>query len=271
MRKLRKAYVALYLFILYLPIAFIPLFAFHDSVYISFPWRGFTLDWFAKLFEAEGLIASLENSLIVAAVTSLWSTATATLAALATSRMEFPGRRLISLGLLLPLALPTVVIGVALLSAFSFAGVDLSLATVTLAHCLFCTPFAYGVMLSQFQGMSPDLEQAAMDLGEPPVRTFFRVTLPLAWPGILSSLLLTFTVSFDEFILAFFLSSNSPTLPVYMWSQMRFPDRLPLVLALATLVILFSVLAVVGSQLLRRRGRRPAARQGAGEPIQAEG
>ena len=256
MSRLRKAYVVLYLAILYLPIAFIPLFAFHDSVYISFPWRGFTLDWFAALFEAEGLIAALENSLIVAAVAAVWSTAAATLAALATARLRFPGRRAISLALLLPIALPTVVMGVALLSAFSLAGVGLSLATVALAHCLFCTPFAYGVMLSQFQGMSADLEQASMDLGEPPLRTFRRVTLPLAWPGILSSLLLTFTISFDEFILAFFLSSNSPTLPVYMWSQMRFPDKLPLVLALATLVILFSVLAVTASQLLRRRGSR---------------
>jgi spermidine/putrescine transport system permease protein len=250
MKQLRKAYVLLYLVALYLPILFIVLFAFHDSVYVSFPWRGFTLKWFGQLFAAEGLLAALENSLIVAAITAVWTTATATLAALATSRMDFP--------LLLPLALPTVVVGVALLTAFSLLGVKLSLGTVTLAHCLFCTPFAYGVMASQFQGLAPTLEQASLDLGEPPLRTFLRVTLPLAWPGILSSLLLTFTVSFDEFILAFFLSSNSPTLPVYMWSQMRFPDRLPLVLALATLVILFSVTAVVGSQLLRRKGSRGA-------------
>jgi spermidine/putrescine transport system permease protein len=258
MKRIRKAYVLLYIVVLYLPIAFIVLFAFHDSVYVSFPWRGGTLKWFSQLFEAEGLIAAIENSVIVAAITALWTTATATLAALATARLVFPGRRTVTLALLLPLALPTVVIGVALLTVFSLLGVALSLGTVTLAHCLFCTPFAYGVMLSQFQGLGADLEQASMDLGEPPFRTFRRITLPLAWPGILSSLLLTFTVSFDEFILAFFLSSNSPTLPVYMWSQMRFPDRLPLVLALATLVILFSIAAVVGSQLLRRKngGRR---------------
>ncbi|MEQ8654305.1 MAG: ABC transporter permease [Kiloniellales bacterium] len=259
MSRLRKAYVVLYLALLYLPISFIPLFAFHDSVYISFPWRGFTLDWFAGLFEAEGLLGALENSLIVAAIASVSSTVMATLAALATARLRFPGRQAISIALLAPIALPTVVIGVALLSAFSLSGVPLSLGTVAMAHCLFCTPFAYGVMLSQFRGLSGDLEQASMDLGEPPVRTFFRVTLPLAAPGILSSLMLTFTVSFDEFILAFFLSSNSPTLPVYMWSQMRFPDKLPLVLALATLVILFSIVAVVGSQLLRRQGRRRPA------------
>lgn len=260
MKRLRKAYVVLYLAVLYLPIAFIPLFAFHDSVYISFPWRGFTLEWFARLFEAEGLLNALQNSLFVAAVASVWSTASATLAAMAVARLDFPGRKVISIALLLPIALPTVVIGVALLSVFSLSGIGLSLWTVALAHCLFCTPFAYGVMLSQFQGLSGDLEKASMDLGEPPVRTFFRITLPLAWPGIFSSLMLTFTVSFDEFILAFFLSSNAPTLPVYMWSQMRFPDKLPLVLALATLVILFSILAVVGSQLLRRRGRyRPAS------------
>jgi len=92
-----------------------------------------------------------------------------------------------------------------------------------------------------------------MDLGEPPLATFFRVTLPLAMPGIVSSLLLTFTISFDEFILAFFLSSNSPTLPVFMWSQMRFPDRLPLVLALASVVIIVSSILIVISQRLRSK------------------
>lgn len=251
MRGVRKIYVAFYIAMLYLPIAFIPLFAFHDSVYISFPWRGFTLAWFKALAGADGLFGALKNSLIVAAGAALWSTATATLAALATARFVFAGRKVVMLALLAPLALPTVVIGVSLLAAFSLADIPLSLGTVTFAHCLFCTPFAYGVMLSQFQGLNPDFEKASMDLGEPPVRTFWRITLPLATSGILSSLLLTFTISFDEFLLAFFLSSNEPTLPVYMWSQMRFPDKLPLVLALATLVIAFSIVAIVGSQSLR--------------------
>lgn len=94
-----------------------------------------------------------------------------------------------------------------------------------------------------------------MDLGSPPFETFVRVTLPLAMPGIISSMLLTFTISFDEFILASFLSSNSPTLPVFMWSQMRFPDRLPLVLALATVVLLVLACLIILSQLIEGRRR----------------
>jgi spermidine/putrescine transport system permease protein len=94
---------------------------------------------------------------------------------------------------------------------------------------------------------------ASADLGEPPFVTFWRITVPLALPGLIASLLLTFTVSFDEFILSFFLSSNSPTLPVFMWSQMRFPDRLPMVLALASAILFVTCVAI--ATVLALRGR----------------
>jgi spermidine/putrescine transport system permease protein len=145
-------------------------------------------------------------------------------------------------------------IGVSLLTLFSFAGISLSLGTIALGHFLICVPFSYGVLASRFEGMNPDFESASGDLGEPPFWTFWRITFPLALPGIISSVLLSFTISFDEFILAFFLSSNSPTLPVYMWSQMRFPDRLPMVLALATILLVFSAVLVIVAQ---RLGRKP--------------
>jgi spermidine/putrescine transport system permease protein len=256
-RRLRWGYAAAYLLLLYVPIAFIPLFSFNDSVYVAFPLRGFTLRWYEVLAANAGLWQSLRNSLIVGALAAPLSTVIGLLAAKATTRYAFPGRRLTILSLLTPLALPTVVAAVALLSLFSLTGVPLSLSTIACGHLLICAPFAYGIMASRFQGLDPDFEAASMDLGETPLVTFLRITTPLAMPGIVSSLLLTFTISFDEFILAFFLSSNSPTLPVYMWSQMRFPDRLPMVLSLATTLILASALLVACAQLLRYRGKSP--------------
>jgi spermidine/putrescine transport system permease protein len=260
-RTLRRGYVVAYLLLLYLPIAAIPLFSFNDSVYVAFPLRGFTLRWYTVLASNEGLWQALENSLIVGLLAAALSTVIGLLAARATTRYSFAGRRLAILSLLIPLALPTVVSAVALLSLFSLSGIPLSLATIACGHLLICTPFAYGVIASRLEGLNADYELASMDLGEPPLWTFLRVTAPLAMPGILSSLLLTFTISFDEFILAFFLSSNSPTLPVFMWSQMRFPDRLPMVLCLATVLILASAFLIICAQLLRNR-EKPAMIEG---------
>lgn len=252
-RTLRWGWVAVYLLLLYLPIAFIPLFSFNDSVYVAFPLRGFTLHWYQVLAANDGLWQALRSSLVVGCIAAPLSTLIGLLAAKATTRHVFVGRRLAIGALLAPLAMPTVVSAVALLAVFSTTGIPLSLATIACGHVLICTPFAYGVMASRFAGLNPDFEAASMDLGERPLATFLRVTAPLAMPGIVSSLLLTFTISFDEFILAFFLSSNSPTLPVFMWSQMRFPDRLPMVLALATILILVSAFLIILAQLLRTR------------------
>lgn len=253
MRTARKLYAAIYLSVLYLPIGLLIVFSFNDSVYIAFPLKSFTVQWYSEAWENAQLRQAFSNSLIIASVTSVTATLVGMLAAMATTRYRFRGKTLTTGALFAPLALPTVVTGVALLSIFMLTGIGLSIGTVILGHVMICTPFAYGVMVSRFDGLNPDFERASMDLGEPPVRTFLRITLPLAMPGVVSSLLLTFTISFDEFILAFFLSSNSPTLPVFMWSQMRFPDRLPMVLALASAVILVSSILIILSQLLRTR------------------
>ena len=253
-RLLRKSYAVFYLVMLYIPIAFIPLFSLNDSVYVAFPWHGFTLHWYAMLIDNGGLREALANSLIVAFTSAIAATTVGLFAAKSTARYRFFGRRLVIGALVAPLALPTVVIGVSLLTLFSFSGIPLSLATIALGHFLICVPFSYGVLASRFEGMNPDFELASGDLGEAPFWTFWRITFPLALPGIISSALLSFTISFDEFILAFFLSSNSPTLPVFMWSQMRFPDRLPMVLALASILLIFSAILVIAAQ---RLGRKP--------------
>ena len=113
----------------------------------------------------------------------------------------------------------------------------LSLAAVVLGHLLICVPFAITVLIARFEGFDRNLEEASADLGEDGWMTFWRVTFPLMLPGIVASLLLTFITSFDEFLLAYFLSGTEATLPVYIWGQLRFPERLPMVLALGALIL----------------------------------
>ena len=119
---------------------------------------------------------------------------------------------------------------------------------------LVCVPFAMVVLISRLEGFDKGYEEAALDLGENPWGVFWRVTFPLALPGIIASVLLTFTISFDEFILAFFLAGSDVTLPVYIWSQLRFPSRLPSVLALGTIILMASFVIVVFAEWFRRRG-----------------
>src|SRR5262249_12916541 len=144
--------------------------------------------------------------------------------------------------LMVPLVVPPIIKGASLLSFFrQFLDIDLSLWTVGAAHVMVAIPFAMLVLMARLEGFDRHLEEASADLGMNAWQTFRRVTLPLAMPGIVASGLLCFIVSFDEFMMAFFLSSNEPTLPVYMFGLMRFPESMPAVLALGSLILAVSV------------------------------
>ncbi len=259
MRVLRyvwESYVLLYLAILYAPILFLAVFAFNASVTPAFPLQGFTTQWFTQMAESQPLVDALWNSIKVALSVSLISTLLGGLAAKAIARKRLPGRAVIAGFLGLPLIVPAVVIGIALLILLSTLGIPLSLNAIRLAHILFCIPFAMLVILPRFEAFDPSLEEASRDLGEGLFMTFVRVVAPLAAPAIVASLLLTFTVSLDEFMLAFFLAGNETTLPLFIWSQLRFPSRLPSVLALSTCILMFSFVLVGVAEWLRRLGVR---------------
>lgn len=244
--------------LLYAPIAILFLFSFNETHYMAFPMKGLTLEWYRRMSQNAGLFAALSNSLQVAAVSSVSATMLGLLAAKAATRYRFPGRAA-SIGLIMaPLVIPEIVLGTSLLAYLLAAGFKLSLATVTLGHILLCTPFAFAVLSSRLAGFDPSLEEASLDLGESRPATFLRITMPLILPGIIASLLLCFLISFDEFLMAFFLAGTDQTLPVFMYSQLRFPKKLPEVLALGTCVILASIVLIVLAELLRRRGAAPA-------------
>ena len=252
-------YVIAAVLLLYAPIAALFLFSFNRSHYLAFPITGFTFDWYGRMSENAGLVTALKNSLQVGVVASAVATMLGLLGAKAATRYRFPGRGA-SIGLIMaPLVIPEIILGTSLLALLLAAGFNLSLLTVTLGHILICMPYAFAIMTSRFAGFDPSLEEASLDLGENALGTFRRVTMPLVMPGVLASLLLCFLISFDEFLIAFFLAGTDQTLPIFMYSQLRFPKKLPEVLALGTCIISASIFLLVIAELLRRRGD-PSAR-----------
>lgn len=246
-------YAVLYLAFVYIPVMFLPLFSFNDSIFIAFPLQGFTLEWYEQMANSDGLIDALYNSIKLGCVVAVLATILGTFAAKAVTRYKMPGRGPVITFIMLPLVIPGIILGIALLVIANMSGVGLSLYTIGLGHLMVSTPFAMLVMVSRLEGFDKNLEEASKDLGDSPWATFWRVTFPLALPGIIASLLLSFTISFDEFILAFFLSGNETTLPVYIWGQMRFPTKLPAVLALGACILMVSFVVVTFAEWYRRR------------------
>ncbi len=256
-RRWRGSYALFYLAFLYVPVLLLPLFSFNDSIYVAFPMKGFTLEWYRSLLDNAPLHQALANSLKVAAGASIVATTIAVFAAKSFTRYRYRGRPLTIGMVMLPMVMPEIILGIALLVLLNWVGIALGLHTVAVGHVLICLPFAVAVLMSRLEGFDRSYEEASLDLGENAWMTFWRVTFPLILPGIVASLLLTFTISFDEFLLAFFLTSTETTLPVFIWSQLRFPARLPGVLALGALILFTSCIIVVLAEWVRRRGATP--------------
>jgi spermidine/putrescine transport system permease protein len=247
-------YYFLLLGLLYLPIAILALFSFNENTSLSFPLRGLTFDWYARVLDTSAALRAARNSLLVAAGSSLAATALATMVAILAIRFRFPGKRLLLTLAILPLIVPYVVLGVALLLLFAALEVDRSLWTVGAAHVVIALPYALLIVVARLAGMDPDLEEAAMDLGARYPTALRLVVLPQIMPAIVAAWLVAFTASFDEFALALFLTGPEPTLPVYIFGQLRFASRFPMLVALALLVMAGTLLLAVVAERLRRSG-----------------
>ncbi len=257
------AYAGLFLVFIYLPILLLPVFSINTSAVPAFPLQGYTLKWYESLPNTPELLSSAWNSFIVGIAAAVISTILGICAARAITRYRFRGQRVASGLIMAPLVLPEIIIAVSLLIVLLQVGLTLSLLTVVLGHILICIPYSVTVLISGFDGFDRSLEEASADLGETGWGTFRRVTLPMVAPAIISSLLVSFTISLDEFILAFFLSGTEPTLPVYIWGQLRFAAKLPSVLALGTLLLIASFVMLTIAEILRRRVAARAGNAGA--------
>lgn len=249
-----QLYTLFYLLFLYAPIILLPLFAFNSGTVIAFPLQGFTTEWFAQMWGNATLRRALMNSLTIAVSASILATCLGIFAARASTRFEFPGRGGIMGFILLPMVLPEIIVAMSLLVVLLGTGVQLSILTVIVGHTLICMPYAIAVLSTAFSSLDRSLEEAAYDLGETKWGAFRLVTLPLVMPGIISSLLISFTISLDEFIIAFFLAGNEPTLPTYIFSQLRFPRAIPVIMALGTVLVILSIVLLALGEYFRRRG-----------------
>jgi spermidine/putrescine transport system permease protein len=256
-------YAFLYLGFLYLPVLFLPLFSVNTAATPKLPLQGFTLDWYAGLPHTPALLDAARNSLVVGISAALLATILGICAARAITRYRFSGRRPITGLIMAPLVLPEIIIAIAMLLVLLSLGLELSLFTVVLGHVLICVPYSVTVLTSGFEGFDRSLEEASADLGETAFGTFRRITLPMVAPAIVSSLLVSFTISLDEFIMAYFLAGTEATLPVYIWGQLRFAAKLPGVLALGTLLLVGSFLLLTAAEILRRRAEKRVKTTGA--------
>jgi spermidine/putrescine transport system permease protein len=249
-----RIYTIAYLIFLYAPIIILPIFAFNNSTAVAFPLQGFTTQWFSEVWADPALREALKNSLIVAVSTSVLSTFFGILAARASTRYTFPGVGSLMGLIMLPMVLPEMIMAMALLVVFLSVGIPLSLFTIILGDVLICTPFAVAILTSAFQSLDRSLEEAAQDLGEGPFSTFYLVILPLVMPGIISAVLICFTISIDEFIIANFLGSGQKLLSTYIFGQLRFPKNVPNIMALGTILVGVSVALLSLAEFFRRRG-----------------
>ncbi len=249
-----RIYAFIYLIFLYAPIALLPFFAFNQGTVIAFPLKGFTFDWFDRMLSTPALGHALKNSLIIALSAAVFSTILGICAARAATRYRFPLKRAIIGFVMVPLVLPEIIVAMSLLVVLLGVGVKLSIFTVILGHVLMCTPYSIAILNAAFSSLDRSLEEAAYDLGETPASAFRLVILPLVMPGIISSFLMAFTISLDEFIIAFFIAGAEPTLPTYIFSQLRFPKEIPMILALGTCLVVASIILLTIAEYFRRRG-----------------
>jgi spermidine/putrescine transport system permease protein len=269
LRALRVFFVLLVVF-LYAPIVILAIFSFNDGD-VSFPLQGFTTRWYEQFFSNPLLIGALQRSAIVATVSSLIAIVLGVLASFALVRRRFVGKSAASALFFSPLVIPYLVFGISLLLLFrlvdqaltSIAGIyiGLGLHAVVIGHVVVSLPYVILTVMPLLERLSASLEEAARDLGAGTWQTFRRVTLPLLLPALISSFLIAFTLSFDEYAIASFLAGEQPTWPVYLFAQLRVPSQLPQLLAVASVILIASLLLVLSAEV----GRRVTERKYAGE------
>ncbi|MFA5122333.1 ABC transporter permease [Zavarzinia sp.] len=241
---------------IYLPVAVLVLFSFHELKAPVPPFQGPTTAWYEALFADPKLMDALVRSIVIAVVSGLGSTVLGFLAAFGLARFRPPLAGLWRFLLLMPLTVAPMCVGIGLLILANGLALPKSLALVTLGHVAVNLPLAFTICLAQMGGHQEVLERAARDLGASEFRVLTRVTVPLLWPALFASFCLCFTFSWDEFIISFFLSGFDVTLPVAIWEMMRAGIN-PKINAAGTIVFILSLgLVLVGEIILFGRRRR---------------
>ena len=246
-RNWLRVWTLLVLLFLYTPIIVIVVFSFEESAFSTLPWSGFTLEWYRQLLASGQAINSILNSVYVALIVTTVGTVLGTLGSIALVRHNFRGTTIYRALVMAPMTIPGLILGVALLMMFNYLSITRSLQTVIIGQLVFVTPFVLVTVSSRLRGFDPILEEAARDLGASRWTTYRRVTLPLLAPGIISGALFAFTLSFDDFLIAFFTSGAQNTLPVFIFSQVQ-RNTSPVVNAISAVALVVSIGIVAASR-----------------------
>ncbi len=252
-------YLAVVLAFLFAPLVIVAVLSFDESRIPAFPMSGFTLDWYGDVLAGESFRSALQNTVVVAVATAVIDVVIGTPAAFALARRRFLGRAPLGLLMLLPLALPGIVLGVSILTAVDFAGWGTSLWTVVVSHVVFTLPFLVLVLTARLRGFDRQVEDAARDLGCDQRGALRRVTLPIVAPTLAGATLLVFALSLDEFVITNFTIGPEATVPVMVWSMLRLGIT-PAVNAVATLIVLISLVVMLSAAALLRVRAQAALR-----------
>jgi len=253
---------------LWIPLILIAIYAFNESVVQSWPIPGWTTHWFSVAWHNADARSALWLSVKVGLVATGVALALGSMAAFAIHRFRFFGRESISFLLLLPIALPGIITGMALNSFYVFAGIGLSIWTIVIGHATFCVVVVYNNVLARLRRTSPSLLEASMDLGADGWQTFRFVVWPVLATALVAGGLLAFALSFDEVVVTLFTAGNQATLPIFIWNNLREGQQFPIVNVVAFVVILLTIVPVTISQRLTRD--TGLLRRGAGVPAAAE-
>jgi spermidine/putrescine transport system permease protein len=242
----------MYLF-LYAPILVLVFFSFNSSRSTQV-WTGFSTEWYGELIRDQSILDAFRTSMIVGVSATAIATVIGTVTALALTRHTFRGKTFADSTIYAATVMPEIVVGVSLLVFFVAIQFALGITTIIIAHVAFTVSFVTIVVRARLSGMDQSLEEAAQDLGANPVTTFLRVTLPLILPGVMAGALLAFTLSFDDFVITFFVAGvGSSTLPLKIYSMIKFGVS-PVINALSTVVLVATLVLILGgSRILTRR------------------
>ncbi|GAA5177023.1 ABC transporter permease [Niveibacterium umoris] len=246
-----KLVVAGGLLFMHFPIAVIALYAFNvEENAFTFPIKGFTLKWFARVFERGDVMESVLLSLQVALLAALIAIVLGTLAALAIYRRQFPGREGINLLFNLPIALPGIITGIALLSSLRLMHLEPSTITIVIGHATFCVVMVYNNVIARLRRMPHSLVEASMDLGADGLQTFRHVILPGMATAVLAGGILAFALSFDEIIVTTFTAGAQRTLPIWLLNQLAKPREMPITNVVALLVTVVTTIPIIAAYRL---------------------
>jgi spermidine/putrescine transport system permease protein len=244
-------YMALVLILLFLPIVTIIIFSFNVDKFASLPWKGFTWNWYRNLWLDAGILEGLKNSVIVSSGVALTSCLLGFMGAYALYRRPLRYENIYLAAMLSPLAVPWIILGLALVVFLSRLNLEGSIVSVWISHTVFAAPFAMMIIRARMSGLDSRYEEAGWDLGANRLKAIWHIVIPLTLPGLVAAFLLAFTISFDEFIIAWFVCGFQETLPVKIWGMIR-SGLNPTINAVGAVVFVFSMTLAILAQFLVR-------------------